>query len=71
MFLQRLNKDKAEPRKPLHQATLIVARRTVADRRGIAALLSILLLVFLISTDGFPTFNVWMTGLGGNAFQQP
>ena len=53
------------------QATLIVARRTVADRRGIAALLSILLLAFLISTDGFPTFDVWMAGLGGNSLSQP
>ena len=53
------------------QSTPIVTGRTVADRRGIAARLWILLLAFLISTDGFPTFDVWKTGLGGNAFQQP
>ena len=37
------------------QSTPIVARHTVVDRRGIAALISILLVAFLISTDGLQT----------------
>ena len=39
-----------------HQSTPIVARRAVVNGCGIAALISILLLAFLISTDGFQTY---------------
>ncbi len=53
------------------QATPIVAHRSVADRCGIAAPLSILLLALLISTEVFQTFDVWKTGLGGNPLQHP